>query len=52
MCFESDGSEGNLIHCFKEGEFSKAGKETLQSQLSILTEKNVNPLKLTQVMLR
>ena len=41
-----DGSEDNLIHCFKEGEPCKSGKEILQSQLSTLTKKNVNPFEI------
>ena len=45
MNLATDGSEDNLIHCFKEGEPCKAGKEILQSQPSILTEKNVNPFE-------
>ena len=40
------GSEDKLIHCFKEGQPCKVGKEILQSQLSILTKRNVNPLEI------
>ena len=42
----TDGSEDNLNHCFKEGEPCKAREKILQSQLSILTEKNVNPFEI------
>ena len=45
MNLATDGSEDNLIHCFKEREPYKAAKEILQSQLLILTEKNVNPFE-------
>ena len=35
----NNGSEDDLIHCFKEKEPCKAGREILKSQLSILTER-------------
>ena len=38
-----DGAEDEKIHCFKEGQPCHKGKETLESQLSILTEKDINP---------
>lgn len=47
MNLTTDGSEDNVIRCFKEGEPCKAGNKILQSQLSILTEKkNVNPFEI------
>ena len=42
----TDGSEDDLIHCFKEKEPCKAGREILKSQLSILTEKDIDPFEI------
>ena len=42
----TDGSEDYLIHCFKEKEPCKAGIEILRSQLSILTEKDIDPFEI------
>ena len=39
----TDGSKDEEIHCFKENQTCKKGKEILASQLSILTEKDENP---------
>ena len=40
----TDGSKDEEeIHCFKENQPCKKGKEILASQLSILTEKDENP---------
>ena len=39
----TDGSKDEEIHCFKENQPCKNGKEILASQLSILTEKDENP---------
>ena len=39
----TDGSKDEKIHCFKENQPCKKGKEILASQLSILTEKDENP---------
>ena len=38
-----DGTEDENINCFKEGQPCHKGKEILESQLSILTEKDVDP---------
>ena len=38
-----DGSEDSLIHCLKEGQPCHAGLEVFNSQLSILSEPDVNP---------
>ena len=38
-----DESEDHLIHYFKNGQPYKSGKETLASQLPILSEKDENP---------
>lgn len=38
-----DESENHLIHYFKNGQPYKSGKETLASQLPILSEKDENP---------
>ena len=42
----TDGSEDDLIHCFKEKEPCKAEREILKSQLSILTEKDIDPFEI------
>ena len=42
----TDGSEDDLIHCFKEKEPCKTGREILKSQLSILTEKDIDPFEI------
>ena len=41
----NDGTEDDFIHCLKKGQPCKAGKQKLNSQLSILVGKNdaVNP---------
>ena len=44
----TDGSEDDLIHCFKEKEPCKAGREILKSQLSILSEKDVDPFEIEE----
>ena len=38
-----DRAEDEKIHCFKEGQPCHKGKEILESQLSILTEKDIDP---------
>ena len=38
-----DGAEDEKIHCFREGQSCQKGKEILESQLSILTEKDFDP---------
>ena len=38
-----DGAGDEKIHCFKEGQPCHKGKEILESQFSILTEKDINP---------
>ena len=38
-----DGAEDEKILCFKEGQPCHKGKEILESQLSILTEKDIDP---------
>ena len=38
-----DGAEDEKIHSFKEGQPCHKGKETFERQLSILTEKDINP---------
>ena len=38
-----DGAEDEKIHCFKEGQPCHKGMEILESQLSILTEKDIDP---------
>ena len=39
----SDGSKDEEIHCFKENQPCKKGKEILVTQTSILREKDENP---------
>ena len=41
----TDGSEDDLIHCFKEKEPCKAEREIFKSQLSILTVKDIHPFE-------
>ena len=38
-----EGAEDEKINCFKEGQPCHKGKEILESQLSILTEKDIDP---------
>ena len=38
MNLNTNGSEDGLIHCFKEGEPCKNGREQLVSQLDVLDE--------------
>ena len=40
----TDGSEDDMIHYFKKDQPCKTGKEILAFQLSILSEKDENPL--------
>ena len=40
----ADGSEDDMIHYFKKDQPCKTGKEILAFQLSILSEKDENPL--------
>ena len=43
----TDGSADDTIHCFKEGEPCRQGREVLRSQQSILDEPDTNPFELT-----
>ena len=40
-----DGSEDSLIHCLKEGQPCHAGLEVFNSQLSLLSQPDVNPFQ-------
>ena len=40
-----DGSEDSLIHCLQEGQPCHSGLEVFNSQLSILSEPDVNPFQ-------
>ena len=42
-----DGSADDVIHCFKEGEPCRQGREVLRSQLSILKKPDTNPFEVS-----
>ena len=41
MNLANDGMEDDFIHCLKKGQPCKAGRQKLNSQLSILVDENV-----------
>ena len=45
LSLANDGTENDFIHCLIKGQSSKAGRQKLDSQLSILVDKSdgVNP---------
>ena len=47
LSFPIDGSTDDVIHCFKEGEPCRQGREVLRSQLSILKEQDTNPFEVS-----
>lgn len=44
----TDGSEDDRIHCFKDTQPCKAGKDIIKSQLSILTEVDTDPFQIDE----
>ena len=42
-----DGSNDDIIHCFKEGQPCSTGRAMLQTQMDILREPDANPFACT-----